>query len=99
MSNDVMDNVLAFASVIAPFILALVQLIKSTVPNIPKNFVPGLGLIVGLLVGAGAYIFTDLDLVTRLWAGGVAGLSATGLYELIFSDRKGVTKDSKTKQI
>lgn len=97
MSNDVMDHVLTFASVIAPFVLALVQLIKKTVPNIPANIIPAIGLVIGLLIGAVGYIFTDLDLTTRLWAGGISGLAATGLYELVFSNRQGVTKDTNRK--
>jgi len=28
----------------------------------------------------------------RLWAGGLAGLSATGLFELAFNKRSGTTK-------
>lgn len=91
MNNEVLTNVLAFASVLAVFVLALVQLVKKTI-NMPTNIVPLVGLVIGMLVGAAAYPFTDLDLTLRLWAGGLAGLSATGLFELAFSDRKGETK-------
>ncbi|MFU1798659.1 holin [Paenibacillus azoreducens] len=92
MENEVLNNVLTFASVLAVFVLALVQLVKSTV-NVPKNIVPVIGLVVGVLVGAAAYPFTDLELVLRLWAGGLAGLSATGLFELAFNKRNGGTKE------
>lgn len=94
MNNEVLTTVLAFATTLAVFVLALVQLVKKTV-NMPANIVPVVGLVVGVLVGAAAYPFTELDLVLRLWAGGIAGLSATGLFELVFSDRKGTTKDDK----
>lgn len=97
MENDVLNSVLAFASILAPIILALVQLVKKSVP-LPNNSIPLVGLVVGLLIGAVAYSFTDLHVSERLWAGGLAGLSATGLFELIFSDRKGITK-SKDKAI
>lgn len=93
LDNEVLNNVLAFASVLAIFVLALVQLVKNTV-NLPRNIVPAVGLVIGLLVGAVAYPFTDMNLVLRLWAGGLAGLSATGLFELAFSKRDGNTKDS-----
>ncbi|MDH6670157.1 hypothetical protein M2277_000801 [Paenibacillus sp. LBL] len=92
MNNEVLTTVLAFATTLAVFVLALVQLAKKTI-NMPVNIVPVVGLIIGVLVGAAAYPFTDLDLTLRLWAGGIAGLSATGLFELVFSDRKGTTKD------
>lgn len=92
MQNDVLNNVLAFASLIAVFVLALVQLVKNTV-NVPKNLLPWIGLVIGLLIGAAAYRFTDLDLTLRLWGGGLAGLSATGLFELVLSNRPGNTKE------
>ncbi|WP_251038278.1 holin [Paenibacillus albidus] len=92
MGNAALDSVLAFASVLAVFVMALVQLVKNSV-NLPKTIVPAVGLVIGLLVGALAYPFTEMDLVLRLWAGGLAGLSATGLFELAFNKRSGTTKD------
>ena len=76
-----MNEVLIFATVLAPIILAVVQLIKGTV-NIPKNYIPLIAFAVGIFIGFAAAPFTDLDAVLRLWAGGLAGLSATGLFEL-----------------
>ncbi|MNP32712.1 Phage holin [compost metagenome] len=92
MVNEALNNVLAFASVLAVFVMALVQLVKNSV-NLPKQLVPAVGLVIGLLVGAVSYPFTDMTLVLRLWAGGLAGLSATGLFELAFNRRDGNTKD------
>ncbi|WP_411350317.1 holin [Paenibacillus sp. WLX2291] len=85
-----MQLVLAFASTLAVVVLALVKLVKTTA-NIPKNVLLVIGLIVGLLIGAAAYPFSNLELVLRLWAGGLAGLSATGLFELTFKNRPGTT--------
>ncbi|MEK5032535.1 holin [Paenibacillus sp. FSL R7-0302] len=93
MYNDALNNVLAFASVLAVFVMALVQLVKNSV-NLPRNVVPAVGLAIGLLVGAAAYPFTDMDLILRLWAGGLAGLSATGLFELAFNKRGGTTREN-----
>jgi hypothetical protein len=92
MDNQNLTNVLAFASVIAVFVLAGVQFVKKTV-NVPNNLLPVIGLVIGLLIGVVAYPFTDLPLVLRLWSGGLAGLSATGLFELAFSKRDGTTKE------
>lgn len=94
MDNQNLTNVLAFASVIAVFVLAGVQFVKKTV-NVPNNFLPVIGLVIGLLIGVVAYPFTELDLTLRFWAGGLAGLSATGLFELAFSKRNGTTKEWK----
>ena len=77
-----MESVLLFATVISPIILALVELVKSAV-NIPKKFIPLTALVLGIWVGLIAQPFTELDLFLRLWAGGLAGLSATGLFQLI----------------
>lgn len=92
MDNQNLTDVLAYASVLAVFVLALVQLVKNSI-TMPKNLIPFAGLAIGLLIGAAAYPFTDLDLTLRLWAGGLAGLSATGLFELAFSKRDGTTKE------
>ncbi|MGG1419012.1 holin [Bacillus subtilis] len=85
-----MQDVLIFATVLAPILTALVQLVKKTV-KLPTNVVPALSFVIGIGLGAVAYPFTDLDLVLRLWAGGFAGLAATGLFEL-GAKREGTTK-------
>ncbi|WP_244444650.1 holin [Paenibacillus camerounensis] len=90
--SDILDNVMTFASVLAVFVLALVQLIKNNI-NLPRNAIPFAGLAIGMLIGTAAYPFTELDIVLRLWAGGLAGLSATGLFELAFNYRTGYTKE------
>ncbi|CAF1802269.1 holin [Bacillus subtilis] len=85
-----MQDVLIFATVLAPILTALVQLVKKTV-KLPTNVIPALSFVIGIGLGAVAYPFTDLDLVLRLWAGGFAGLAATGLFEL-GAKREGTTK-------
>ncbi|WP_439846129.1 holin [Bacillus spizizenii] len=85
-----MQDVLIFATVLAPILTALVQLVKKTV-KLPTNVIPALSFVIGIGLGAVAYPFTDLDMVLRLWAGGFAGLAATGLFEL-GAKREGTTK-------
>ncbi|KIL46143.1 holin [Jeotgalibacillus campisalis] len=86
-----MTAVLIFATVIAPIVLAAIEVIKRTAP-IPKNYLPLIALAVGIFIGYAASQFTDLDTTLRLWAGAFAGLSATGLFELT-NKREGVTKE------
>lgn len=86
-----MEQVLIFATVLAPIITALVELVKRSV-SVSKNLIPVISLVIGLFVGAMAYPFTDLELVLRLWSGGLAGLAATGLFELAINKREGTTK-------
>lgn len=88
-----MTEVLIFATILAPITLALVQLLKKTF-NIKNNLLSLIALAVGLFVGFAASPFTELDLVFRLWAGGLAGLSATGLFELV-DNQKGYSKEDK----
>lgn len=79
-----MEELLLFASILAPIVLALVQLIKKTVTENHElnHLLPLFALVVGLMVGFAATPFTDLDWTMRLWAGGIAGLAATGLFEI-----------------
>jgi hypothetical protein len=86
-----MEQILIFATVILPIVTALIELVKRTI-NLPKNIIPLVSLLVGLIIGVAAYPFTDMELVLRLWAGGFAGLAATGLFELAINKREGNTK-------
>ena len=90
-----MDVAIAFASMLAPVVLALVQVVKTSFP-IPKNFIPLMGLLLGLIVGYLAYPFTDLTIPVRLWAGAIAGLTSVGLFET-FNTRVGLTTDKTLK--
>lgn len=85
-----MEAVLIFAGVLVAIVIALVELVKTTVA-VPKNLVPLIGFIIGLVVALAAYPFTELPWDHRLWAGAFAGLAATGLFELAFNKRPGTT--------
>ncbi|MFP7252939.1 holin [Virgibacillus sp. 7505] len=76
-----MEEVMTFASIISPIVIALVQLIKKTI-TVNNRYLPLISLLIGILVGFLAWPFTDLDVVLRLWSGGFAGLAASGLYSL-----------------
>lgn len=85
------EQIMVFATVLCPIVTALVELVKRTFPNLSKRAVPLLSVVVGLLIGAAAVPFTDMDLVFRLWSGGFAGIAATGLFEI----QKGMRKNRK----
>lgn len=82
-----MNEVLLFSTVISPVILGLVELCKRTI-NIKATYIPLVAFVVGLIVGFISQPFTELDLVLRLWSGGLAGLSATGLFEMMNNRNK-----------
>lgn len=75
-----MVEILAMATVIAPVTGGVVQVIKKAT-NVNKRYLPAVATVVGVLLGAAA-TFLDADLYLRLWAGGISGLAATGLFEL-----------------
>lgn len=86
-----MEQVMLFATLLVPIITAVLEMVKRTV-NLPKNIVPAIAFLVGIAVSAAAYPFTDLALDLRVWAGALAGLAATGLFEMTFNPRSGGTK-------
>ena len=85
-----MPEVILFATVIAPIILALVEVFKRAI-NFPKTYIPLVAIFVGVIVGYFGSAFSNLDVELRIWAGVLAGLSATGLFELV-TPSKGTTK-------
>lgn len=88
-----MLDVLILATILLPIIVAVVELAKNAV-NIKKNCVPLIAVVLAVMIAAAAYPFTDLNLVMRLWAGLLAGLASTGLFE-ITKYREGFTKGDK----
>ena len=89
-----MEQILAFSTILVPIITGLVQLLKKTF-NLPKNFIPLISLAVGIAVGYLSFPFSDFELAIRVWAGGLAGLGAVGLFE-IPNQRTGTTKEHKS---
>ena len=75
-----MVEILAMATVIAPITGGVVQAVKKAV-NLNKRYIPLVAMILGMALGAFAY-FMDAEIGLRVWAGGISGLAATGLFEL-----------------
>lgn len=75
-----MLNILVMATTIAAVTSGVVQAIKKT-EKINKKYMPLGAIVVGVILGASA-VFMDIGVIERLWAGGISGLAATGLFEL-----------------
>lgn len=73
-----LDEAHAVALTMLPFVMALVQLIKPT--KLKPDFYPHASLACGLLLGLLVGVFTQ-D-YSNIIAGGIAGLAASGLYDL-----------------
>lgn len=84
-------ELLLLVSLIAPVVVGLNEVIKQSL-NIPKNLIPLVALFIGLLVGVVAEPFSTMDVYLRMWAGVIAGLSSTGIYE-VGKKREGHTLD------
>ncbi|WP_461198568.1 holin [Enterococcus sp. N249-2] len=76
-----MKAILIAASVIAPLVVGVTGLIKTQVKN--YDILPVINVIAGILLGVlFALSFVQEDLVLYAWAGAVAGLAASGLFDL-----------------
>ena len=94
-----MEQIIAFAAVIAVITTALTQVVKKA-SVIPKNIIPVVAIVIGAAVG-GVSVFipeigTEISIGGRILAGLISGLMATGLWET-FKKRTGNTarKDNK----
>lgn len=86
-----MDEILILGAVISAVVLGCVELVKYT-NLVSKRFLPLVGIVIGLVAGYFSYSFTDLNVNMRLWAGLVAGLAATGFFELVKQNKKEIDK-------
>ncbi len=82
-----MDDVLIFATVIAPIVLAFVELVKRT-KSVDERYLSLVALALGLAIGVLSAPFSDLEVTLRLWSGALAGLASVGLFELSTTPRK-----------
>ena len=87
MENEVMTQVLFFSTIIAAVVTSAMEMIKRTT-MIPAKWIPAVSFFVGLAIGVAAYPFTDMNLVLRLWSGGIAGWMASGIYETVKQTKK-----------
>ncbi|MGK3149510.1 holin [Staphylococcus shinii] len=87
-----MEQIIAFAGVIALITGGIVTVIKKT-KFIPKNYLPVVAMVIGALIGGVSEfipeLVTDLSFGGRLLAGLISGLMATGIWET-FKNREGV---------
>lgn len=75
-----MEEILIMATVIAPITAGVVEAVKRTTGEL--RTLPLIAIVLGMALGGLATFFVDADLAARLWAGGISGLAATGLFEV-----------------
>lgn len=81
-----MGEILVMATGIMGLVLGFVELVKITF-NVNERYLPLASIITGTVFGGLAF-FMDIELTIRLWAGAIAGLSASGLFDGIKSTTK-----------
>ncbi|WP_073504383.1 holin [Staphylococcus succinus] len=86
-----MEQIIAFAGVIAIITGGIVTVIKKT-NKVPKNYLTVVAMVIGALIG-GLTVFipelvTQLSFGGRFLAGLISGLMATGIWET-FKNRQG----------
>lgn len=74
------------ATILSGVTLGVVQAIKQA-SKINTKLLPLVAILVGMILGSLA-IFLDADLAMRMWAGGISGLAAVGLFEGIDNIKK-----------
>lgn len=86
-----MTGILIAATVVAPIISALVNVVKEQF-GLNGKLVSGLAIFIGIFVGL-AYSFTIIrgQYAEYCWGGLISGLSAIGYYEIAF--KKGVNDE------
>jgi hypothetical protein len=74
------EQILLLVSILTPIISGVVELIKHA--GLKSKYAPIAAVVAGMLLGL-AYVFGDISIPIRLWAGGLAGLAAGGFYSNI----------------
>jgi hypothetical protein len=76
-----MEAILTAASIIGAIVYGVTKMIKATPIN--NKWLPFLNVLVGVIIGAGyALSFLPTEVIVYAWAGGLAGMSAGGFYDL-----------------
>ncbi|MNH04005.1 Phage holin [compost metagenome] len=89
-----LTQVYAMATGIAIITAALTQVAKVSF-GVPKRVIPLIALIIGMLLGVAAAPLSDASVPVLLWAGGISGLMASGMFETAKKLMNGEGKDDK----
>lgn len=82
-----MEQILVYATILAPIVTGLVQITKGVVGANGK-LIPLLSIAIGITVGL-AYGWTvGGEAVLYMWGGLLAGMSSVGVYELVKNNKE-----------
>lgn len=80
MIEELMNNAVLVAVILAPITTGIIEVVKQTL-NIDNQYLPVMSLLVGILVAVAIALGTGQDIVQFVLVGIVGGLSASGLYD------------------
>ncbi len=79
------EQILLLVSILTPIIAGIIELLKQAGLN--TKYAPIAAVLIGIALGI-FYVFGDIELAIRLWAGGLAGLAASGFYSNVKAPSK-----------
>src|SRR5699024_9460598 len=82
----IMEAIIAVSVSITVGVSVLLEVVKQTVGGISERYLPLVSMLLGVIVAVVANLIPELELniswLGLIVAGGIAGLSASGLYDL-----------------
>lgn len=95
--SSAITQLLVAAIALVPFCTGLTQGVKIVFPNLASRFYPVIAIVIGVLLGAGAQFLTDdFSLAQLIIAGGIAGMSSCGLYDIVTTKTTTTTTTDST---
>lgn len=82
-----LENIYAIAAVLVVTVLSVSEVLKQTL-NINTRYMPIVSVMMGVAVGYGASFLTSHDTYVMLCAGFIAGLTASGTFDLLKASKK-----------
>lgn len=76
-----MEQILIYATILAPIVAGLVQISKGYI-GAEGKLIPLVALSIGITIGCLYGLTVAGDTVLYTWAGGIAGMTSVGVYEL-----------------
>lgn len=75
------------ATVLVAIITAVTEVVKRAV-TIPVRYLPLVSMVIGVIVGLATMPLNDYSIYVLIWSGAIAGLAASGLFDLSKLGRK-----------
>ena len=82
MIEELMNNAVMVAVILAPITTGIIEVVKQTL-NINNQYLPILSLLVGIAIAVLIALGTGQDVAQFVLVGIVGGLSASGLYDQV----------------